>query len=132
MTDRLHFWRHRSGGGEGSEQTSWEIWNQQNPDEWDAPAKEARGAQNTAREAMLESEPYEADAGAGTMPIDLHNAFAKSTPHRSMELEEGIANCQSYFYVCCVGISRTREGRRSRALQQRQCKNTQQYCQRPA
>ena len=44
MTDQLRYKRNRSVGGHGSEQTSWKVGKDENSVEWDAPTKEARGA----------------------------------------------------------------------------------------
>ena len=60
-----------------------EDWKKKTPVERDAPTKEAEGAQYTVWEAMLEMEPYEAEAGprnpgAVAVLMDLKQAFEKS------------------------------------------------------
>ena len=56
-------------------QSSMEDWKRETPAERNAPAKEAGGAECTVWEAMMELQPYEAEAGpknpgAVTMLID--------------------------------------------------------------
>ena len=92
-----------------------------------------RGKKKTVWEAMLEVEPHKLETDpkhleAVTTSFDLQKNVRKDATD-SMELENCTSNFQFCCYVCCAGMSRTREEQSLRTVWHGQCKSTQQNCQ---
>ena len=98
-----------------------EVWKRQNPVEWDAPTKEAGGAEYKVWEAMLELQPLLAEAGpknpeAVTLLSVLQQAFEKRTADGSVQLVNfQVPSVIARFVLRFSGIG---EGLSTRAVRQ--------------